>query len=109
MGQSVDAYIAYGWIMPEGRDTDDDELFDLIDSSDTLEIGFAGSMYAGDMETVIYLKDTEQSTNWCSKALNEGFTDIGFNTEGAMRKEAERIGITLPDTPASWILWPCLV
>ena len=108
MGQSVDAHIAYGWVMPEGRDTDDDGLFDLIDSSDTLEIGFAGSMYAGDMETVIYLKDTEQSTNWCSKALNDSFTTIGFNTEGAMRKEAERVGITLPDVPASWILWPCL-
>jgi hypothetical protein len=116
MGQSVDAHIGFGWIMPED---DEDDLFDLVDQSDVLEIGFAGSMYAGEMQTIIYYDkrdplsncETSVSTYWEAKPFGDlAMQDSGWQVraEAEMRLAAKEIGLELPDESAQWILWPCL-
>ena len=118
MGQSVDAHIGFGWILPED-DHDDGDIYDLVDNSDVLEIGFAGSMYAGEMQTIIYYDkhdpisncETSVSTYWEAKpfgdlAMHDSMWQV--QAEADMRLAAKDVGLELPDENAQWILWPCL-
>lgn len=108
MGQSVDAHYAFGWIMTEGWDDNQDEDFadDLWDHA-VLSHGYAGSYYVGDMESVLYYKPSLTETSWCAKVAGLQINEA--EAERKMREVAEvEFGMELPADPPQWILWPAL-
>lgn len=142
MGQSIEASVGFGWIMPEddcewmpGHDkcvkhvedagTEDEwshwecvadpyDDFEIPYDHETLETGFAGSLYAGEPQTILYHKSNHFDTYWEAKEISPADHNpkewLGNRApvEIFMREAAKELGITLPDKPAGWILWPCL-
>lgn len=133
MGSSIDAYVAFGWIMPEhacewqpGHEAcerklwseddpsdyyweckieDEAESFYLPDHTDLLDNGFDGSGYAGENATIIYLKASEIWASWGAVVMElPEFEDQ--DPEAKMRAELESFGVKPPTDPARWILWP---
>jgi hypothetical protein len=125
MGRYVNGYAAFGWIVPAeecawapGHEActwdeececwecaleDDDEYY-LPEHSKLLNWSYAGhSEYASENPNIIYLSSSEiEADMGCPAALE--LADLA-DAEEAMRAEAERLGVRLPQDSPRWVTW----
>lgn len=126
MGSSIEAHVAFGWIMPEHDcawkpghtdctfdaeydcwdcENEEDDFW-LADHTTLLDVGYDGNSYVGEGLPVVYLNepDTDCWTSWHARPLV--LAGLPEGVEKTMRDECARLGIKAPDTAPAWIMWP---